>query len=175
MKAYEWLNANTPNDSVVMTPSFITNVEIPIHTHNRIFLARAYQSLASDKEVINRLLITYKLFGVPAAYLYEMLETYDGVFNLVTLKYFSRELDAFYKGGAKYGGYTIPIAEKKKILNEYTFFNLPEKLPYRLDYIFVGPREREMGIPEDAFHGMKKLYEADGIIIYKWVDVRKAG
>ena len=168
MRGYEWLNANTPNDSVVMTPSFTTNTEIPVYTHNRIFLARAYQSIASDKEVINRLLITYKLFGVSAGYLYEMLETYDGVFNLVTLKYYSRELDAFYKGGGKYGGYRIPLVEREKILNEYTFFNLPENLPYRLDYVFVGPREKEIGIQEIDTRGINKVYDSEGVTIYKW-------
>ncbi|MBI4114347.1 MAG: hypothetical protein HY445_00710, partial [Candidatus Niyogibacteria bacterium] len=64
-------------------------------------------------------------------------------------------------------GYSIPLAERKKLLNEYIFFNLPKKLPYRLDYIFIGPREREIGIQEIIPLGANKVYDYEGVAIYQ--------
>lgn len=165
IEGYEWLNKNTPKDSVVMTPSFKTNAEIPVYTHNRIFLARSHNSLASDEEIFDRLYITYKMLGISTAYLYDMLQTFDGMFNLVNFKYNHRYLDTYY--GGVYPDPPIPKAEMEKILNTYTFFKLPRKLPYRLDYIFIGPREREIGINEATLQDAEKVYNSLGVTIYR--------
>lgn len=169
MKGYEWLNTNTPTDSVVMTPSFTTSAEIPFYTHNRIFFARGFHTIASDEEIFNRLYITYKLLGVSPGYLFDFLSTYDGIFNTVTTKYLSRGLYAYYGGSREHIGYNIPLSERERILNEYIFFKIPEKIPYRLDYIFIGPREREIGIDATLFirSVADEVYNSDGVSIYK--------
>ena len=166
MKSYEWLNQNTPNDSVIMTPSLETNVEVPVYTHNRIFLTRAYNSLASDEELLDRLYITYKLFGVTAAYLDEMIQSYDGVFHFFMVKYFGNELDAYLRRGS--GGYMLPRAVREKVLNEYTFFEFPEQIQYKIDYLFVGPREKSIGLDEQALSRYKKVYNSNEVEIYQW-------
>ena len=65
MDAYEWFNENTPEDSVVMTPSIETNIELGTYTHNRMFQARAQNNLLSRQEVLERMYMAHAMFGVP--------------------------------------------------------------------------------------------------------------
>jgi len=165
LAGYEWLNTHTPSDSVVITPALPTNTEISVYTHNRIFLARANTSLAPDAELLERLYLTYRLFGVSPRYLDEMIQSFEGVFYFFTVKYYSRDLDA-YTGG-KHGGYTLPRAIREKVLNEYTFFRLSDEIPYRFDYVFIGPYERKIGVSEKFFSDYERVYNHEGVVIYK--------
>jgi len=167
MASYEWLNENTPNGSVVMSPSLETNIDLPVYTSNRIFMARAMNTLATEEELLNRLYITYALFGITPEYIDLMIQSHSGVFYFFTAKYNSRALDAALRS-YKYPLYKLPSETREKILNEYTHYKVQEELPYRLDYLFVGPREKEIGINEEFLKQREKLYEADGIAIYKY-------
>ncbi len=168
LAGYAWLNAHTPNDSVVLTPALETNMEIPVYTHNRIFLARAHNSLAPDDELLDRLYISYKLFNIPTANLDEMIQSFEGVFHFFTVKYYDKELDAYLAySGRKHAGYALPREVREKVLNGYTFFHLPKQIPYRFDYIFIGPYERNRGVSEEFFKGYERVYNRDGVIIYK--------
>jgi len=163
LAAYEWLDANTPKDSVVMAPSLDTNMELAVYTHNRIFFARSWNTLAPEKEILNRFYITYKFFEVDPQNVYEFLNTRRGAVILFGSRYFGQDLDVYL------GNRPLILSNEviTRVLNEYTFFNVPEIIPYKLDYIFIGPREREIGIDTEWLDAYKKIYDKIGIEIYK--------
>ena len=166
MNSYEWLNNNTPVDSVVMSPSLETNIDLSVYSHNKIFLARAQTTLAPDMELLDRLYITYKLFEISSERLDEMFKSFYGVFYFFTSKYNSREPDASLRHW-KYPVDVLPDEVRKELINEYEQYTMPKMVPYRVDYIFVGPREHEMGARRGSFGQYEKLYEQDGVVIYK--------
>ena len=168
MRAYEWLNKNTPKDSVIMTPSLETNIDLPVYTHNRIFLARAQNSLASDAELLERLYITYAALGIGSARLDEMIQTWDGILYFFTAKYRSRTSDSYLEREKQYEEYALPFVVREKILNEFTFFRIPERIPYRIDYIFIGPREQKYSVDMSRFSEYDIVYNAAGVTVYKW-------
>lgn len=165
-QAYEWLDKNTPKDSVVLTPSLATSIDLPVFTHNKIFLARAQNSIAPEEELLKRLFITYKMFSVSADYLDQILQTERGVIYFFTAKYESRALDRYLRP-QKYGGLSIPDAVRQKAVSDYINFVLPDEIPYKLDYIFVGAREREIGMDEKILNGYEQVYSDEGTHIYK--------
>ena len=166
MDAYEWLTKNTPKESVVVTPSIETNIELAAYTHNRIFQARAQNNLLSKAEVLDRLYITYQFFGVSPEKFFEVITSPLGVFNFFTAEYNSKALDSSLRPD-KYSIYQLPQEVAKNVLNEYTHFTMPEKIPYRFDYVFVGPREKEAN-RKIFLPGIQELvYQKDGVEIYK--------
>lgn len=165
--SYAWLLGNTGNGSVVASPSLATNVDLAVFTHNRLFLARSQNTLASERELLERLYLAGKIFGVPGDFLLETLRTQQGIFYFFTARYRSRELDAYLRP-ERYAGYVLPEELGERIAAEYGSFRLPERMPYRLDYLFVGPRERAMPLDLDWLKDLPVLYDAGGVTIYRW-------
>ncbi len=166
MAAYEWLNKNTPKDSVVMTPSLLTNIDLPVYTHNRIFLARVATTLAPEDELLNRLFITYKFFGVNPQYLDSMIQSEQGITYFFTVKYRGTALDTYLRPDKDMGNW-LPDGVKNKIYNDYLKFQLPPEIPYRADYVFIGPKEKEIGLDMKNLAGYKKVYDSGGVQIYQ--------
>lgn len=167
LESFEWLNENTPTGSVIMSPSLETNIDFSVFTHHKLFLARSQSTLAPESELLNRLYITYKLYGVTSEDLDDMLQSFKGIFYFFTAKYNSRAIDAALRP-YKYPMYKLPNELREKILNEYVNFKVPEKLPYRLDYIFVGSKEKEISGNRSFLEQYDKLYDSGGIAIYKY-------
>lgn len=164
-EAYEWMNRNTSQDSVIVSPSFETNTDIVVYTHNRIFLPRAQTTLAPTKEILERLYLTYALFGINPVTLYDTLGTERQVFNLFTASYASKALDAYLRP-ERHSHFALPEMERILITSDYAQFVLPEKIPYKADYIFIGPKEKSMRINEENFLFYKKLFDENGVTIY---------
>ena len=167
MDSYAWLNENTPAGSVIVSPSLETNIDVSVYSHNKILLARALTTLASDKELLDRLYITYKLSGISIESLDAMIKSFYGMYYFFTAKYNSREPDASLRPW-KYPLYVLPDNVREEILSEYKNYKIPEKIPYRADYIFIGPKEREIGINEKMLIRFEKVYHKDNVQIYKW-------
>ncbi|HYE94198.1 MAG TPA: hypothetical protein VEA38_24405, partial [Terriglobales bacterium] len=66
-EAFAWIDRETPRDSVVATPSFETSMLLPVYTHANVYLPNAIPSMAPTAELVERLLLVYKAFDVPAA------------------------------------------------------------------------------------------------------------
>ncbi|MBI2108832.1 MAG: hypothetical protein HYT93_01440 [Parcubacteria group bacterium] len=167
MEAYEWLNKNTPKDSVVMTPSIETNIELAAYTHNRIFQARSQNNLLSKVEVLDRFFITYKFLGISPAVFAETIESERGVFNFFTAEYNSRALDSALRP-YKYPVYKLPPDVSTLYIHEYETFIVPQEIPYHLDYIFVGPREEKIAMNRTFLERYEKLYDTGVVIIYRY-------
>ena len=167
LEAYKWMSDNLPAGSVVATPSLATNIDLPVFTNNKLFMARSQTSIASEREIIERMLITYKLFGQNSETIKEVLSTWQGVFYFFTARYENRALNR-YLNPAEYQSFIVPPGLLEDILSQYQEFYLPDKLPYQLDYLFVGPAERELGVTEAALAAYEQVYNAGDIQIYKY-------
>lgn len=178
----QWLNANTPPDSVVATPSLVTNSLLPVFTHNRVLLPVAITSPAPQEEIIDRYLLSYSLFGISEEYLRRALQR-DGekindfalnqennlMFLMFDSFYAPQELDAFFHGGKARN--KVPeevVNELASRLNRY-----PKRIDYllnqyRLDYIYLGPYERRFSRSDfDQANFLEIVYDQEDIVIYK--------
>ncbi len=164
MHAYEWLNENTLEDSVILTPALQTNIDISVYTHNRIFLARANNSLATEEEFLSRLYSAYSLLSVSPEYFYNMIQSSAGIKYFFSHKYASRDTDAYLKA---HDVVVLPDSILEKKLNEYIFFNPLETLSYRMDYIFIGPREKNVDFNSDVLEKYNRVYDKNNIEIYE--------
>ena len=167
MAAYKWLTENTPKDSVVMTPSIETNIELAAYTHNRVFQARAQDNILSKSEVLERLYITYNFFDIPQERFYEIIKSKLGVFIFFTEEYNSRALDSHLRPD-NYPSYELPQGIAEDLLDKYANFTAPKEIPYRVDFIFIGPRERGLNANEKILAQYEKMYDNEDIAIYKY-------
>lgn len=185
IESFNWLEKNTPKDSVVMSLSLVTNYFIPLYTHNRIFIPRAVNTLAPEQEMMDRLYITYRFFNIPTDYLEKLFDneinqkafqtplTYDGYEKKGLLYFFSaRFLDSSLDGYFRKQKLEIPEEVYQRIINNYQ--NYPPKMSYllkryRLDYIYYGPQERKIIEKDlDELKYLEKVYEKEGVSIYKF-------
>lgn len=168
--AFGWLNAHTPPDAVVLTPSLVTNNFIPLYTHNNIFIPRVYNSLASLEERFERVKVAYATFGIPDSYLESVTpeRTAHGEDASIQDTYKEIETDlTLYLIGVRYAGHGKPVfpSEVKQQLRE-TAPVCTRKC--RIEYVFVGPQERAlMTVDFDSMSEYVKVYEHDGVSIYK--------
>lgn len=186
INAHEWLNKNTPVDSVVVTPSLISNYIIPHYTHNNVFIPNACLSITPEDEALERLYIVYRIFNIDDKYLdriinpafksvadesmdkksFDNYET-DGAIYLLSDKYVAKDLD-FYAGGSK----ELPLLTQEvytRIMDGYKNFICSDCLKkYRMDYVFYGPREKniiKIDLSKNKF--LRKIYDSDGVEIYE--------
>ena len=168
MNAYGWLIANTPKDSVVVSPSLKTNIDIAAYTHNRILLARSQNNLISKNELLDRLYVTYALFEISPEIFFETINSSLGVYNFFTAEYNSKAIDSSLRP-EKYSIYKLPDDVAQNFLNEYTSYQIAEEIPYRMDYLFVGPHEKELSVRVPFVEGKSLVYQKDGVEIYKLI------
>lgn len=183
-----WLDEHTTEGDVVMTPSFVTNYFIPLHTHNLIFVPRALNTLASEKEILDRLFITYLTFGVSDVYLADIIgpdkytkerkrrESYNdyekaGVLYLFALQYAPTTLNTYTKNTER--KFRLPKERYDDILGTFNAYSCVDcggrlKTPYRVDYLYYGPQEKEIAVVDlNKKPYLKKVYDEHGVQIYK--------
>ena len=190
--SYEWLVRNTPKYSVIGSPSFSTLSRVQLYTHNKIFVPNGYSTIVANDEIWQRFFYINKLFGVTMETFTEYLNTEASWFNKLPANakdpypFFKPDLDqsaAYYLFHMRYHKTApgssfvseIPLAFPKETIEEklaeYNTFIKKEfsPPPYKLDYLYFGPREQKLGAdPEDVLGGqLEKIYEQNGIVIYK--------
>lgn len=181
----EWLNKNTAKDSVVATPSLTINALLPVFTHNNSMLPTAFTSPMSLADIKDRYFAAYKLFNVSADYFARALAgklpadkkiNFDNglgfgaeniLWGLLVFDYYcDHSLDVYGKSGVC--STAEALAAKDAVAKEYARY--PEYRDYllnkyRIDYVFYGPDEKRMGIPD--FTGFEKVFDKEGFEIYK--------
>lgn len=187
-ESFDWLNNNTEIDSVVASPAFSTTTLIPMYTHNNLFVPFGINTIASEDEIIERLIITYKLFGVKREQLtkflkpnlnkeYKEVDNMDrrmnqiedsGMNYLFCYKYIGDDFDIdtrYAKIENNLG--KIPQELYEKIMDKYDSFDLEKTLnQYRVDYLYLGPREKKISFAD--FINFEKVYSSKGVEIYKY-------
>lgn len=169
-KAFDWINRSTPPDSVVVSSSFETNLLIPAHTHANAFVPTG-QGLASNAELIERLLMTYKAYGVPASYLRASLD--DALADRLqgTNGRFLRARPELLEQWAIWYLFQwapITAAERASIAERYERLPAAAERPfgrYRADYVWMSSLEATKGADVLRHSWLERVYEGDGVTI----------
>ncbi|MFA5133285.1 MAG: methyltransferase domain-containing protein [Patescibacteria group bacterium] len=174
-----WLNKNTEKDSVVASPSLVTNALLPAFTHNNSLLPAGVTSPLSQKDIIDRYLLAFKLFGVSLDHIEKAMEggypIYDDfslkgenlLFTCIFESYYSdNSLDGYIQNKQRAG------FSKKDVIRDLTdeYKKYPERKDYLLnkyqvDYLYFGPYERN--ISDVDLSPFELIYDKGGIKIFK--------
>lgn len=188
IEAFNWLNNNTLKDAVILTPSFETNSQIPVYTHNNIFLPAGNVTVASNQEITERLLTAYQIFGIgreqlakTLAYRGDGMGDCQGDTCLVKFEFWEKQaiIELFYYKYLRKNEslsswstfYEMPKSEQQQILSAYDrLLENPGLFPtrFKLDYLYYGPAERK--IKETNFNQYpwaKEVYRNQDVIIYE--------
>lgn len=180
--SFEWLRNNTKEDAIVLTPDFITNTNLMILTSVKVFYPPSgYVTSASNKEIIERYIISAKLFGFTDEYI---------------KKIFSREFYADIKGNTRwsqdyifehimgdalmsrqpdppvgfpgYRDFTDLEKIAESVLKEWNSNKDSLLKKYSFEYVYVGPEERAYGFSEKNFpFCLQKVYQNKEVNIYR--------
>ena len=195
--SFAWLAENTPAYSVVATPSFTTNARIQLYTRNRLLLPNGYNTIAGDAELWERLRVTNKIFGTPLltyrAYLTGASALGGGgeddaagdnlyfafkpqldtlaVYYLFHMHYLDSSPGSTFQSTTPL---SLPPAIVEREVAAYQRFTPGDPLPYRVDFLYYGPRERVLVPDASAFSSYEKMYDHRGIIVYRYSHDRLA-
>ena len=183
MQSLKWLDRSIATDEVIVTPSLYMNKLFLYYTPAKVFFPEAFDTWASEDEILDRMYIVNKLFNVSSAKLSAALnpgaienfykqERLPTDINLLEYLYFqqfySQEFDAYLTGRADN---IIPAGKIEKMVEDYKRYkfsinDLGKK--YRADYIYVGPLERRISaINFEGVKALEKVYDEEGVLIYK--------
>ncbi len=165
VRSYQWLDRHTPAGSVVGTMSAETDAEVAMYTHNRIYIPRAFNTVASTEEMWKRAIILARILKFSP-------EEFKGFFGrdsdftpfMFGDFYRSRELNSVFSNNSRDVPPEVLSKETSSFENDKIFAS------YKLDYIYIGPRELALyknSSPDfDNIFG-PPVYSDDGIRIYK--------
>ena len=181
IKSLEWLAKNTPKNSVVMTPSTVTSHYFLVYANNKLFMGSSYHSTASNTELEERMLLTHKVFGVDPQYILDAFDPgnlksrnphemgFRYTPSLIEYIYNNQYLDISID--PRYNKPPMPLTVKEHLTKEYKELktSLADiKNKYQLDYVYVGPLEKEITQTDfDKLKELTKVYDAEGVRIYK--------
>jgi len=184
-KSLGWLNAHIQKNDVVLSTSLVTNYFLPLYTSARIYLPRANDTTASDEEMLDRLIIAYKLFNIPEEKLWQLFdteanqgtmykpeETFDDFEQRGLLYFFSAAaLDQSVDGYKRTTKFQMPKSAREYLQSAYVMmgsFDQDWQSKYRIDYVYFGPKEREMSsVDPDSLSFLEHVYSEGGVDIYK--------
>lgn len=179
-RSLNWLNANTPRDSVVVSPSLITNALLPVFTHNNSLLPVAVTSAASQAEILDRFFVAYSLFGYSPEYIKSALKNdlpksddltgyqENGLTTWLFESYYvDHSIDGyFYRRTAE-----IPPEVTARIVSDYEHYPKRKEYllnRYRADYLYVGPYEKMYsGVDFSKQEYLEEVYNEEDVSIYK--------
>lgn len=165
--SYRWLKEKTPKGSVVGSLS-ILNSELPLYSHNKIFSPNGFNTTIADAEILERFMITARIFGLSIEEFKKLLSEPDMVLYLFHDKYRDRSFGSYFRNS----GHALP----KEVLNQAALkYEEILALPiselvgkYQLDYLYFDERETNAyNDPALAIPDIQKVYEEESIKIYE--------
>ena len=161
--SYTWLNNHTDRFSVVGSIALSTNHEILLHTHNKVFMPTGFNTMISDAEITDRFLRTARMYSLAPERVSSMFA--DQEFYFFHERFRDTSLDTFFRASRR----VVDSEMSGDVERAYRYISgMPAKVPYQLNYLYYGPREKSLGKdPGDMLQGLKKVYDANGVIIYK--------
>lgn len=176
LAAFNWINQNTPKDSVILTTNLKDNLYLAIFTHANGFIPRSQHSLAPDTEALERFLLLYKVAGIPDERIKMMFSLTEdnqrlkakGRFNFDDCGghylYFRRFIGSDY-----YNCSVSPehLSQMRKNFEAIDGNLQPWKDKYRMDYWLWGPNEKQWAkVDPEQFVNWEKLWENQDYKIY---------
>lgn len=196
-ESLRWIDKNLPGEPRIVSPSFMTNFLLSVHTPVRPYLWYSPHSLASNEDIENHFLATNKIFGIEKDILVKRLKSnfrdynYDCKAILVSFRGASKKCD-FYtlynlevSGGHLYLGYfqkgqfdnrTIETIWSQPFITEEKIKELKERfdklivtLPeLEADYLYYGPWEKELSNKDfSRDKSLELVYKNPEVEIYK--------
>ena len=162
-EAFAWLNAKTPPHSVVATLSSDTNRALLLHTHNRIFIPNGLNTIASDREIWDRLFQAAMMLDLDANEFDRMIRGNDSAYYL-----FSGQFTDHSFGSGWLRAFPEALIEEK--IRAYASYEASDTgvSPYLLDYVLVDAHAKLLGAKERALTGrFEKVYDNSAITVYK--------
>ncbi len=179
--SYRWLNANTRPESVIGSISATTNNHLQLFTANHLFISGTNNTTASNKELFARFMILNRLFGVnpnafgsyfPTDTTYPPKdEDHSAVGYLFGGRFTAQTPGSIFTNQA-YGPPKWSADHQREAVDEYRRITkeMHVSIPYRLDYLYYGPRERAFTQGVILRNpALKTVYENDDIEIYIFV------
>jgi hypothetical protein len=151
-EAFAWLDANTPPDSVVLSPDATISTNIPVRTHNTAYVPNGFDTAAPNCELIYRWIAALKLFNASRERVEQLLAANaTSMLNPISFM--------FHVGPS-------PSPQTLAAIYGTTDFWPYDIAQYQIDYIIVGEKERSLGtlttdIPTE------RIYSEDGVDIYR--------
>lgn len=164
--SYEWLNKHVPQGAAVGSILPSINWDIQLHTHHKPFLPFGFSTLASDKELWERFMITSKIFGVsPQKFASVFMQNSMG-FYLFNEEYGSHDFDSSFRSYKR----KIPDSLVEEKTNSYSEYSGSSSfgIPYRLDYLYFSGENSDEQDPVKSIPNLSKVYENGKIKIYQW-------
>jgi hypothetical protein len=143
---FDWLNAHTRQDDVVLATDKDVNDLLPVFTNNRVFVPNGERTSASNQEIGERFLIAMKLLGHSEDDVRALLaqDVAHGEPPLgLTYTYF------LFLGTNQW---RLPDWQIDAMLIEYRWLDLSRELDKRrLDYVYARGREQPQTVPGVRF------------------------
>ncbi len=179
--SFRWINENTENGDVIVTPSTRMNVYIPFFTHMDVYVPLGCYTLARQSEVEHRYADVYAIFDVSEKMFISgfrgsynkfenMIRNYD--FDLIYTMYcdtFRSRMKSDYSHPELYKVPQNEYERLKKLFNDARVLKSSIiALPYRADYLYVGPYERYLGhFDSSGLSNIHEVYKHGLVSIYK--------
>lgn len=177
--SYAWIQENTPTGSVFGSTSFLTNTFIQNLTHAKIFAPNGLNTTISNKEILERFSFIARLYGVaPSAFesFFATEKTYppkdydhQGISYLFGDQYRARLPGSVFTN-AGFGPPVWSAEEVAAATEPYRALAAEASvtIPYQLDYLYYGPREKVFGPdPGAVLPNLELAYDTEGIKIYR--------
>lgn len=177
-QAFDWINRNLEQESVIMTPSIESNYWLIIKTKAYIFNPHGLHSLAPTAELVNRFALTFNLFNVDSSFADQFLD-YRPAPGIQPHTHESLDLAGYdYIFDAKFGLYgpkslqaQNEIKQAIKIFQTTKLGLLQVKQLYKLDYLFVGPSEKRISHRDfTADQNLIKVFDNQAVQIFQISD-----
>ncbi|MEK7082696.1 MAG: hypothetical protein AAB972_00870, partial [Patescibacteria group bacterium] len=164
-QGFEWLDAHTKQGSVVGTLSGKGNLDLELYTKNKIFLPFGLATIASNEELIQRLMILSKAWNIDP-------QTFAAIVRGEMANYLFGEQYTAHTFDASFSRHSwhIPDDFVEEKINEYTSFLHDGRTfasPYRLDYFFVDKNEfSQWKEPHEFIPSLVNVFDNSRVVIY---------
>jgi hypothetical protein len=165
-EALRWLDANTQPETVVVTNGWLGDYLVRGYTHNLTLSVPGWWTPVRAAERQDRYLVRSAIYAMPPSRFEAMLENQVGA-----VASFKSQVNHDWTGGQDLD---ILVEQQAEILYSEAAYEKLSLLPlgrllsrYRVDYIWVGPWEREAG--ERDFDGLPEVelvYQNELVQIY---------
>ena len=186
--SFKWIRENLPSNSVMLSPSVVTNSHLLMFTPVKVFVpSSGAVSTASNQELVERFVVAAKLFGVSddrikelfsRTYLEELKSSIHGMDtqNSIAAHLFHYGLYAqtpnFYFGDRAFRDFEDVEKAVVTALGEWHRDQETMRAKFSFEYIYVGPEEnKHFTFLAGQFPGcLKNLYTSGGVSIYRICD-----
>lgn len=176
-----WLEREAPRESVVGTVSFLNTAQVVAFSGKRSFIPYGINTFASHEEILDRFYVLSAIVGVDPTSFGTFFATAanhpptdidrEGISNLFGDAYRARKPGSIFTPSGQDAPFWTD-EEHRRVVAGYDAVRRKGVFPppYRLDYVFVGDRERVFAPHTDrrlVGLGFTKVFTKDSVAIYQ--------